>query len=302
MARSHSHRLAPSWLTLVAACAWVAACSGSEFSKIKDRPACNGSCAGEAANDAGASGETNEAGEASSAGAGNGPGPDAGAGPGPGGGQGGGTKPISSGAGGGGGQAGGGGASLGGLGGLGGQPGTFPSTQLLDNFNREGPGLLDNWIGATGDYAIKEQAAWCTSCTQAVMWKKAFGEQQEVFATLKQFDDDAGEINLVLKAQDSPACELIEVIYSPLSLHLRVAYCVDYAWTDLEPLSVMLDEGDRLGARAHTDGKVEIFRNTERLAEVDVSGFPYTFGRIGLNGVSSDNGISWDDFGGGDWK
>ena len=199
------------------------------------------------------------------------------------------------------GSSGSGGGGSGGTGG-GNDPDTFPATEVLDDFNRMGPALGIAWIGGADEYSIEEQALWCEYCTAAVLWSTPFSANQEVFAKLVHFDGDASEINLVLKAQSSPACDLIEVLYSPADGAARIAYCAEGMWTDLEATPVALEPGDRFGGRAHENGLIDIFVNDQLLTRVDASGFPFQVGRLGVNGVSGPNGNLWDDFGGGDWR
>jgi len=181
-------------------------------------------------------------------------------------------------------------------------PPSFPATVVLDAFNRDGLGLGTSWIGATDDYSLEEQALWCELCSSAALWSTPFEAEQEVHATLKSFDADAGEINLVLKAQGDAGCELIEVLFSPASAHAAIAYCTGGAWTDLGGTPVVIEPGDRVGGRSLSNGFVEIYVNDQLLTTVDASSFPYSVGRIGVDGVSGDNGLSWDDFGGGEWR
>jgi hypothetical protein len=190
-------------------------------------------------------------------------------------------------------------ASISGSGGGTGEPRPFPATDVLDTFNREGPGLGPSWLGAVNDYSIVEQALWCEYCTAATLWEEAFGSEQEVHATLRAFDGDAGEINLVLRAQEDLHCELIELLYSPSRETLRVAYCNESSWTDLPEKELKLGPGDRFGARALANDQIEIYVNEQLLETYDASGFPHSNGRIGANGVSGVTGLSWDDFGGG---
>jgi len=178
----------------------------------------------------------------------------------------------------------------------------FPATGILDDFNRTGPGLGLSWVGASQDYALREEQLAYETCYAATLWATPFGEEQEAFATLARFDEGAGEINVVLKAQGSSSCELIEVLYSPLELQTRIAYCYDGAFHDLQRTSLVLRPGDTFGGRAHADGTVEVFANGTVVATYDVSAFPYRTGRIGVNGISGPSGLYWDDFGGGDVK
>ena len=177
----------------------------------------------------------------------------------------------------------------------------FPATSLLDDFNRNGPAPGESWGGAVESYTLVEQRLFCTDCAGAAVWAEPFGADQEVFATLAAFDPIATEVNLIMKAQGSSSCELIEILYSPLDLSVRVEYCLEGAWHSSDATSVLIEPGDQLGARARADGTIEVFINGEVVAIADVSGFPYAAGRIGVNGLADLLGLSWDDFGGGDW-
>jgi hypothetical protein len=183
-----------------------------------------------------------------------------------------------------------------------GDPPDFPATDVLDDFNRPGPALGLSWIGGTDAYSIKEQALWCELCTSAALWSAVFGPEQEVFAKLVHFDADAAEINLILRAQSSPDCDLIEVLYAPVNSTVRIAYCSDDMWTDLEVTPVTVKPGDRLGGRARANGFIEIYVNQQLITTVDASGFPFETGRLGVDGISGVNGNQWDDFGGGEWR
>lgn len=203
---------------------------------------------------------------------------------------------------------------LGGSGGIAGTPGIsgsgggtresppFPATDVLDDFDYEGPGLGPSWLGAADDYSIVEQALWCEYCAAATLWEEAFASEQEVHATLRAFDSDAGEMNLVLRAQEDPYCELIELLYSPARATVRVAYCTESSWTDLPEKELKLEPGDRFGGRALADDQIEIYVNEQLVATYDATGFPHHNGRIGVNGVSGVTGLSWDDFGGGNLR
>ncbi|HYJ09816.1 MAG TPA: hypothetical protein VEX18_12430, partial [Polyangiaceae bacterium] len=163
-------------------------CSGSPF-EASDAPCSGRGCGGDSSDGGSKSG--GESGESGSAGSGTGGVAIAGA-------------PALGGRGGTAGTAGTPGIS--GSGGSTGEPRPFPATVVLDAFNREGPGLGASWLGAADDYSIVEQALWCESCAAATLWGEAFGSEQEVHATLRAFDSDAGEINLVLRAQEDPHC------------------------------------------------------------------------------------------------
>lgn len=268
-------------------------CSGRAF-KSGDAPCQGDGCGAES----GAGNASSGAGGKSSGGAGS-----AGAGEGGSTSAGGGLGPVA-----GAGPLGGSGGTLGSAGALGvsgggnGNSASFPATPVLDDFDREGPEPGLSWLGAADAFSIVEKALWCGSCGAAALWEKSFGPEQEVHATLRAFDNDASEINLVLKGQNDPNCELVEVLYSPASNTVRIAYCTDQGWTDLPEQKLTLEAGDRFGGRALADGQIEVYVNEQLVATFDASGFPHASGRIGVNGVSAESGLSWDDFGGGDWR
>lgn len=265
----------------------VMACSGGEFRPQDDAPCTAAACAGSSSgtssvSNGGASGAVASAGTGGASAAGSsGMGVTEGGGP-----------------------AAGSGSGAAGEEAAGGETGAeeFPATDVLDDFDRVGPEPGAAWTGAVENYSLVEAQLWCEECAGAALWSVPFGEDQEVYATLSTFDAVAPEVNLVLKAQGSSSCELIEILYSPLELQVRVDYCVDGVWTQLEPASLLLKPGDRLGGRAHADGTVEIFANGELVSATDVSAFPYGVGRIGVNGLAGEAGLYWDDFGGGEWQ
>jgi hypothetical protein len=134
------------------------------------------------------------------------------------------------------------------------------------------------------------------------LWQSLFGAEQEVFATLGSVDPAAGEINVVLKAQELSDCELLEVMYSPSEHRLELQYCTAGAWHFIDGLALTLQSGDQLGARYHPSHRVHIYVNGVRTAVFDASAYPHRDrgGRIGVNCDTSPNGATaWDDFGGG---
>lgn len=177
----------------------------------------------------------------------------------------------------------------------------FPATDVLDDFNRADAALSDGWIGGTDNYVVQGEQLSCVACSVSAQWSAEFATDQEVFATFAGFDPHAQEMNLVLRAQDS-SCEQIEVFYSPAARDVRIAYCVDWAWTELEPIALVLEAGQQLGGRIHADGALELFVDGQLIGTVDVSDYPHKTGRIGVSGIAADPGLVWDDFGGGNWK
>jgi len=189
-------RAAPSSLRLATLLLATVACSGPEFSAGPDEPCSGAGCGAESSG--GRSGGSSSGGARPNAGAGGGVSGNSTRG-----GMGGVGMLV----------GGAGGVSAGGAGNISGGAGVpsiggvastgFPATGILDDFNRPGPGLGLSWIGASEDYALREEQLACETCYAATLWTTPFGEEQEAFATLARFDEGAGEINVVLKAQGS---------------------------------------------------------------------------------------------------
>jgi hypothetical protein len=185
-----------------------------------------------------------------------------------------------------------------------GSPGVeFPTKGVLDDFNRNGPGLGSNWEGSTGSYGLNNQRLECGAqyCPGA-FWHQSFGVVQEVFATLVDFDASSPEINLVLKAQGDPDCDMIEILYAPDEGRVLVEACSGDSWSTLGVVDVTLAPGDQLGALAREDGYLDVYKNGSLAGTVSAGGYAYIHlgGYIGVNGVAG--GLTpniWDDFGGG---
>lgn len=179
----------------------------------------------------------------------------------------------------------------------------FPRHGVLDDFAREELG--GDWNGAADSYGIESEALSCSAgfCPGA-FWAEPFGVTQEVFATLVSFSSDAPEINLVLKAQSSTTCDLLEILYAPPLERLSVEACWDGDgnWQSFGFVDIALEPGDQLGGRVGADGFVELFRNGVRVGRFDANDFPFirSEGRIGVDGLTVDGqALVWDDFGGG---
>jgi hypothetical protein len=284
------------WSLAVMFAAGSGACTGQKF---RAGECDEGDCAG-----AGSGGSSNGGGEGGEATGGSDAGGSNGSGTG---GAGKGGSGATGGKGGNGGSGGLGG--LGGLGAIGGggtgaaDGGSFPAYGVLDDFNRAGPALGINWVGATSSYDLVDQTLQCAGgYCPAVFWTQPYGMVQEVFATLTAFSEYAAEINLVLMGQGDPACDLIEVLYAPVRNEVLIEACWDGSWNSFGSVSVSFEPGDQLGGRLNRNGLIEVFKNGSPVGSVDASAFPFLGmpGRIGVNAVSDETDPDvWDDFGGG---
>jgi len=180
----------------------------------------------------------------------------------------------------------------------------FPSTIVLDNFNRANGAPGKNWAGATAGYSIVSNRL-DVGTGSALFWKVAsFGTSQEAFVTLTAIDTAGSELDLLLKSQSSTTWSsgVIKVLYDPIAQNVQVwTYSSTQGWVQRGTnIPVTFVNGDQLGARAKSNGMVEIYRNGVLLGLRDANGWTYSAngGYIGLWFVNAGNALL-DDFGGG---
>ena len=182
---------------------------------------------------------------------------------------------------------------------------SFPTTSLIDDFDRlDGPlgngWLIDSSLSATLN--SHQLVMGGPGSDGVILWPKPFGADQEVYVTFEKTNPDDYEIELILKSQaDSGECDALEIAYHPPMLKLYSCNS-DGSGTQIgEGLEVQFQAGDQLGGRALADGKVEAFKNGALIATWNAAGWIHHAkgGRIGLGtyGLKSPN--KFDDFGGG---
>jgi hypothetical protein len=174
---------------------------------------------------------------------------------------------------------------------------------VRDSFARADGGVGSSWLGNLSGYRIESQALHNTGGNAGVLlWNESFGAAQEVFATVTATDPSATELGLVLKAQGTNDCDLIEVWYRPDLGLAQVWTCAAGTWWQHgDNLPLILLPGDRFGARVATDGTVEVFKNGIRIGQVAVDDrWPHRAAgrRVGVLLIDSPT-IVLDDLGGG---
>jgi hypothetical protein len=182
--------------------------------------------------------------------------------------------------------------------------GGFPTTGILDAFNRANGSLGSGWSGSTGAYAVAGNQL-DVNGNGSIFWSGAsYGADQEAHLTVATIDPTAGSLSLLLKSQSSSSSSagLIRVMYMPGSQAAQVwTYSSAQGWVQRGasvPLSLV--SGDRFGARARADGTVEVYRNGALVGSRNASAWTYagSGGFIGLWMASASN-VMLDDFGGG---
>jgi hypothetical protein len=180
----------------------------------------------------------------------------------------------------------------------------FPSTGILDNFNRSDGSVGSNWSGNTSGYNVQSNQL-DVGTSEDMFWNTtSFGSNQEVFVKLGTVDPAASEIGLVLKSQSNSGftAGLIDVVYIPASNVVEVwTYASSQNWVKRgTSIPVTFVNGDQYGAQASSDGTVRVFRNGVLLGSRDVTAWPFNAngGYIGLFNLNASNAVL-DDFGGG---
>jgi VCBS repeat-containing protein len=183
-------------------------------------------------------------------------------------------------------------------------PANFPSTEIIDDFNRADGPLGTNWSGDTAGYSIIANQLDVGS-TEDIYWNSSsFGADQEVFVNLTTIDPNSNEIGMVLKSQtqDGFSPGLIEVLYNPIANSVQTwTFQIPEGWIQRgTSIPITFTDGDQFGARAGADGRVEVYRNGALLGTIDVTAWPHyaNGGFIGLFNINASNAIL-DNFGGG---
>ena len=181
----------------------------------------------------------------------------------------------------------------------------FPSTGVLDTFDRSDGAIGGDWGGVTSGYSIASNRLKVGGGDNAIFWRaSAYGADQEVYVTLVGVDGAGGEQDLLLKSQSSSTwgSGVLEVLYSAAGHRVEVwTFTNGQGWVKRgADIGVTFANGDRFGARAMANGKVEIYRNGVKVGESDATGWPYyaSGGYVGVWYIDAANAVL-DDFGGG---
>ncbi len=182
--------------------------------------------------------------------------------------------------------------------------GPFPSTTVLDNFNRANGAIGANWAGATDAYSISANQLSVNSDGDIYWQATRFGADQEAFITLNTLNQSASEVDLLLKAQSSSSwgAGVLEAWYSPTNQDVTiVTFDVSQGWLQHgTAIPVTIANGDQFGVRALSNGTVEVYKNGVLLASRDITTWPYyaSSGYIGLWFINGSGTVA-DNFGGG---
>jgi len=182
----------------------------------------------------------------------------------------------------------------------------FPSTAVLDNFNRANGSIGSNWLGYTSKYHVtsNQMTVDYNGSNSDIYWNNLFGADQEAYVTFTDIDSTASEQDLLLKAQSNTTWGdgVIEVLYDPTGQTVQVwTYEWPDGWTQHgADIPVAFVDGDIFGARALANGTVEVYKNGTLLASRDITAWLHYAdgGYIGLWFIAAEDAVL-DDFGGG---
>jgi glucose/arabinose dehydrogenase len=182
---------------------------------------------------------------------------------------------------------------------------TFPTTPIVDTFDRPNGPVGGNWAGDLSGVTLRDSALAILSEAPTIVEQTVHaGTTQEAYVTLKAITPGALEHNLMLKVQ-GPAWSdgHIEVAWQAYTGQVVVyTYTPVVGWEQRGgPFPVAFQPGDQFGARAYPNGGVEIYRNGTLVATASVAGWPFAAagGRIGMSWWIATQSVA-DDFGGGD--
>jgi len=183
----------------------------------------------------------------------------------------------------------------------------FPTTSVLDDFERPSGALGGAWVGdATGLQIVAGQLTQISLTSSAVLSSPILGGDQEAWIDLAQVTPNAPEHNLMLKVQGLTwDTGHIEVRYDGQAGNVKVTtYSPAQGWVQRGgPFPTTLQNGDVFGARALANGLVLVFRNGVAIGSCSVSGWTFAAqgGRVGLT-LTSASATRIESYGGGNYN
>jgi glucose/arabinose dehydrogenase/PKD repeat protein len=180
----------------------------------------------------------------------------------------------------------------------------FPTTPVLDNFNRPDGPIAGAWVDQTNGLNISGNALVQTCCLPTTVWSgQSFGPDQEAYIRFLAVTPGAQEQDLMLKVQGlSYSTGHIEVRWDANLGQVRVAtYTQGTGWIQRAAFPSSFAPGDQLGARAYSNGVIETYKNGALLGTTSAGNWPFAAGG-GYLGMTFAGAFSsrLDDFGGGD--
>mgnify|MGYP005838713129 CR=1 FL=1 len=196
-------------------------------------------------------------------------------------------------------------------------PIAFPSTPIIDSFNRADGALGAGWAGNINQNTFRILNNQVQVRQNGAIWRIASsGADQEAYFTFTKVVGTATVQGLLLKFNGSNPgagnASLIQVSYDATAGVVNVlTRAPRQGWVSRGQFAATFAAGDVFGARAQADGTVSAFKNGALIGGVNVQGgpnpWPSTYvmggGRIGARFAAPSfavpNDARFDDFGGG---
>ncbi|HKQ57364.1 MAG TPA: PQQ-dependent sugar dehydrogenase [Candidatus Eisenbacteria bacterium] len=179
--------------------------------------------------------------------------------------------------------------------------GPFPTTPVLDNFDRLPAAIGDPWTGILKGAFIRNRAASTLCCDIEAIWGgTVFGPDQEAYFTFATLQPEGQALLLKVQGADR-ASGCIEVSYDPRTALARVTTFAPFEPPrDRGGIPCDLKNGDQLGARVWSDGQIQIYKNGTLVGVTSTGPWPFNEagGRIGFR-LEAALPARIDDFGGG---
>ncbi|HEV2105875.1 MAG TPA: PKD domain-containing protein, partial [Candidatus Eisenbacteria bacterium] len=183
-------------------------------------------------------------------------------------------------------------------------PTSFPTTGILDDFQRPDGPLGGSWSGDVGGVQLAGGRLEPTASPVTLqLTTPVLGPTEEVYADLPAIASGAYFYDLYLKAQDAnPDDGVVRVRYDSGAGGFLVTTDAPFqGWVGRSPLiPATLQAGDQIGVRADSLGLLVVYRNHQPIGSADLSGWTFFAGggMAGL-GLTNATGTQLEDFGGG---
>jgi glucose/arabinose dehydrogenase/PKD repeat protein len=179
----------------------------------------------------------------------------------------------------------------------------FPAAGVLDAFNRANGALTGSWSQSALGIASNALVPTAKNGNGWGVWTGGtYGPNQEAWVTLSALSTKCPEHDLLLKLQGTTDADAhVQVRYDHQKKRITVSTVAPGGAIQSRGTTAMTYAGgQRFGARAYSDGTVDVYRDAAVVATYSVAGWTYagSGGRLGVELVRG-SGSRLDDFGGG---
>ena len=153
----------------------------------------------------------------------------------------------------------------------------FPAVGVSDDFNRpDGTSLVGAWFGGVSNFAVANNQLSINGAGDSLMaWNSLLGTDQEASVRIASYNASSSAIRLFLKVADGNLGNAhILVGYLPSQNRIQVlTFEPGIGFLERGSYPVTLQPGDVLGARALSAGFVEAYVNSNKVLNINISGW-----------------------------